>query len=297
MDSESLVVHKAQQLVELASPAFEPANVLYESATTVVFAGQRFGEPIAAKVLVSTAPQWRALFTRELAVYRFFAQHRPPLRVPELLDTDEARGVLFLEHVIGERVGEQRHPALLTERDELARIFTEVRRLGEWNVQVPSPWRVDYAPRLERLRGHNLLDSGEYSAVQSLYARAQRQLAKTGLTFNHGDLELRNIIRTSDGFTYVDWESAGSFLPGFDLAQLWVLLGKIHGPRRVIEDIVTDAGPAHFAPFLVNLVLLLARELRTYQGMKPSPERDETVALLQKDWAQVRTQLLQKTRG
>jgi hypothetical protein len=63
----------------------------------------------------------------------------------------------------------------------------------------------------------------------------------------------------------VDWEHAGWYLPGYDLATLWAVLGDAPVARRQISQLAQSAGPAARDAFLVNLMLVLTREIRTYE--------------------------------
>jgi hypothetical protein len=63
----------------------------------------------------------------------------------------------------------------------------------------------------------------------------------------------------------VDWEHAGWYLPGYDLATLWAVMGDAPAVRRQISQLAQAAGPAARDAFLVNLMLVLTREIRTYE--------------------------------
>ena len=63
----------------------------------------------------------------------------------------------------------------------------------------------------------------------------------------------------------MDWEHAGWYLPGYDLATLWAGVGDAPVARRQISQLAQSAGPASRDAFLVNLMLVLTREIRTYE--------------------------------
>lgn len=83
--------------------------------------------------------------------------------------------------------------------------------------------------------------------------------------FCHGDALLSNILLSPAGPVLVDWEHAGWYLPGYDLATLWSALRDAPVARRQISQIAQSAGPASRDAFLVNLMLVLTREIRTYE--------------------------------
>ena len=67
------------------------------------------------------------------------------------------------------------------------------------------------------------------------------------------------------GPAIVDWEHAGWYLPGYDLATLWSVLGDAPIARRQISQLAQAQGPSARDSFLVNLMLVLTREIRTYE--------------------------------
>jgi hypothetical protein len=76
----------------------------------------------------------------------------------------------------------------------------------------------------------------------------------------------------------VDWEHAGWYLPGYDLATLWAVLGDAPVARRQISQLAQSAGPAARDAFLVNLMLVLTREIRTYETAVQRSMHDATPA-------------------
>ncbi len=273
------------ELVHALCPGFVAGEVLHRSATSLVVAGTIDFAPVVAKVLASGSPFWREHFRREIEAYRLFEETPPPVRVPRLVAADQGRAVLVVERLFGRPVAEERHPASAIPSGELAGAFTQLRRLNAWRPEWGGPWRVEYAPRIERAHRQRLLDGRDRAAVLALAERAAGQYE-----FAHGDLVLNNVLKIEGGFGFVDWAAAGEYLPGFDLAQLWVLLGDLHGPRLVVEDMVGDGGPDAEAPFLVNLALLLGRELRTFEHRRDDVGQAR-YARLAEAWEDVRVRL------
>jgi hypothetical protein len=247
-------------LVHEVCPRFVLGSVLHRSPTSFVVAGTVDLSPVVAKVLAGGAPFWREHFLREVEAYRLFETVPPPVRTPRLLAADPERGVLLLERVFGRPLATERHPTAPIPPEELAGAVTELRQLGKWQPPVGQSWIVNYTPRIDRARRQGMFDDVDRAAVAEL---ARRSAGRWELA--HGDPVLDNVLKTRDGFVFLDWATAGLYLAGFDLAQLWVLLGEVHGPRRAIEDLVGDGGRAAQEPFLVNLALLLGRERRTHQ--------------------------------
>ncbi|MFI5959545.1 3-hydroxyasparagine phosphotransferase [Cryptosporangium sp. NPDC051539] len=247
-------------LVYEVCPRFVPGTVLHRSSTSFVVAGSVDLSPVVAKVQAGGSPFWREHFLREVEAYRVFETSPPPVRTARLLSADTGRGVLLLERVFGRPLAYDRHPSVAIPADELAGALTELRQLAKWQPPVGQSWIVNYTPRIDRARRQGMFDDADRAAVAEL---ARRAAGRWELA--HGDLVLDNVLKTREGYVFLDWATVGLYLAGFDLAQLWVLLGDLHGPRRVIEDLVNDDGPPALAPFLVNLALLLGRERRAYQ--------------------------------
>lgn len=67
------------------------------------------------------------------------------------------------------------------------------------------------------------------------------------------------------GPVLVDWEHAGWYLPGYDLATLWAVLGNAPAARKQISQLAQAPGPAARDAFLINLMLVLTREIRMYE--------------------------------
>jgi thiamine kinase-like enzyme len=99
--------------------------------------------------------------------------------------------------------------------------------------------------------------------------------------FCHGDALLSNVLLSPAGPVLVDWENAGWYLPGYDLATLWSVLGEDPVARRQISQMAQLPGPTSRDAFLVNLMLVLTREIRRYEtavqhsmrGTAPVPPR------------------------
>lgn len=62
----------------------------------------------------------------------------------------------------------------------------------------------------------------------------------------------------------LDWEEAGWYLPGYDLAVLWSVLSGDTAARRQISQLAQSGGTLARDAFLVNLVLVLMREIRLH---------------------------------
>jgi hypothetical protein len=273
-------------------PGFTATGVLHRSATSVLLGGDVWGEPAVAKLLTSSSPFWRETMSREIGTYRLFAQHPPPFRAPRLLDADERTLGLVLEFVDGEQLSDQRTPDREIPPHRLAAVFTALQRLGEWRPpvhQLAQP--LDYPSRFDRHRRSGYLSAGEHGLLSELLTAAGEPA-----DFCHGDLVTTHILRRTAGeggykegdYAFVDWAFAGAFLPGFDLAKLWAVLGATFGARSEIADQVRARGDERWRAFLINLAVLVLQDLRTHREAPEAPQRNERLAALEADWRQVR---------
>ena len=80
-------------------------------------------------------------------------------------------------------------------------------------------------------------------------------------SFAHGDVTARNALRDADGrLALIDWEWAGLYPTGYELAFLWFSLVEVPGGRARVESAV----PSHHEPgflFSAALVHLLHLQL------------------------------------
>ncbi len=288
----------ARQRLAHSSLGFVCQETLHVGTTSLLVAGTRYGEPVVAKVLHNFAPHWRDQFSREIAVYRLFEQQAPPVRIPRLIESDDQRMVLVLERLLASPMSKERHPISLPGGSAaMAGALTRLRRLAEWRPSLGPEWRVDYQTRLDRALRQGTLDSEDHRLLAVLLADALAAIPDREWQFCHGDLDFTNILYKNSGtgtvepFTFVDWGSSASYLPGFDLALWWVLFSNMAGPRRVIDDLIEEADRSRQRAFLINLALLAGRELRAWQTMRPTAAQEAQMKALTRDWDHVRQRL------
>ncbi|MGW0393350.1 aminoglycoside phosphotransferase family protein [Streptomyces sp. NPDC003042] len=254
-------------------PALRPASVVYRSRTSLVVSGELEGTEVVAKV---RTPEWRRQSLREIEAYDLFEASPPPVAVPRRFASDREHAVLVLERLPGEVVAPERFPAAPVSDADLTGVLAAVRRLRGWRPRVPESWRVDYRPMLEGIRAQGVLDEAHGAATARLL-----ELAGPPREIGHGDLVLANVVRTGSGHALIDWASSAVFLPGADLAQLWLLLGDVPRARDRIDAVAAGPGAPReeAAGFLVNLTLLLYRERRAHTRFTDDASRARAVRL------------------
>ncbi|WP_194835950.1 aminoglycoside phosphotransferase family protein [Nocardia sp. XZ_19_369] len=263
-------------------------TILHQTDKTVLGKGTRAGQPVAVKFLLDTDPFWAAKWRHELEIYQVFARTPPPVRVPRLVDTDNAR-LMVLEWVDGTPVDTDRYPQQPITEHHAEMILSSVAALHRWQAPLKAFEVIfDYADRFRRYHTLGYLGDADHDVLQRL-------LATTGQPdqLNHGDPLASNILLDDrDQVTLLDWEFAGLFLPGFDLAMLHTQLGA-HTPqiKSHIDTSVAEAGIE--TPFVLNLVTVLTRELRIHRELPENPLRATRLPLIETAWSQVQQRLHQ----
>nr|WP_238419555.1 aminoglycoside phosphotransferase family protein [Streptomyces taklimakanensis] len=254
-------------------PEFRAVQVMRRSGRSVLLLGAIGRSPAVAKCLLDHSPAQVERFRYEIAVHRAFVRDRPPVRVPRLVAADPDRCVLVTERVPGRPAADRRHPSDPPAPADLNAVLDAVRRLNAWR---PSAGRfeapIDYGRRIARHHALGLLTDRDADDLGKLL----HGLARTGGRgqFCHGDALPTNMLLSPVGPVLVDWEHAGWYLPGYDLATLWSVLGDSPSARRRISQLAQSSGRDARDAFLVNLMLVLTREIRACETAVQHTMRD-----------------------
>ncbi|MFJ2439696.1 MULTISPECIES: aminoglycoside phosphotransferase family protein [unclassified Streptomyces] len=246
-------------------PEFKPVQVLRRSGRSVLLVGSTGRTTAVAKCLLDHSSVWTERFRHEIAVYRAFVRHRPPVRVPRLIAADPESCALVIERMPGRAAALTRHPVQAPPRTDVRTALGAIARLNTWRPPAglfDKP--LDYASRITHYHELGLFTDRDLGDLQKLLhglAGARQGVGQ----FCHGDALLSNILLSPAGPVLVDWEHAGWYLPGYDLATLWTVLGDAPAARRRISQLAAENGPAARDAFLVNLMLILTREIRMYE--------------------------------
>ncbi|MDG9702793.1 aminoglycoside phosphotransferase family protein [Streptomyces sp. DH37] len=254
-------------------PEFQPVQVMRRGGRSVLLVGTVGRGPAVAKCLLDHSPARVERFRREIAVYRAFVRHRPPVRVPRLIAADPDACALVAERAPGRPVALQRHPLEPPSPADLRSVLGAVRRVNAWQPpadRFDAP--VDYGLRIARYHELGLLTDRDLSDLRKLL----HGLARGGgrRQFCHGDALLTNVLVSPAGPVLLDWEHAGWYLPGYDLATLWSVLGDSPAARRRVSQLAQAAGRDARDAFLVNLMLVLTREIRSCETAVQRAMRD-----------------------
>ncbi|MGP3967764.1 aminoglycoside phosphotransferase family protein [Streptomyces sp. 6N223] len=260
-------------------PEFSPAQMLRDASDRVVLFGTTGRRAaVATCVLDPSSPRAERL-RREIAAYRGFVRHRPLVRVPGLIAADAHSCTLVVDFVPGRAAGARRHPAAPPSAADVRAVLSAVRRVNDWR---PPPGMFPQAPsyraQLSRYHALGLLTDRDVSDLRALLhglcGRGRQELPRQ---FCHGGSPLTSVMISPVGPVVIGWEAAGWYLPGYDLATLWTVLGDAPLSRRQISQAAQAEGPAGRDAFLVNLMLVLTREIRVCEAAVRSAMRSPGV--------------------
>ncbi|HSP02413.1 MAG TPA: phosphotransferase [Acidimicrobiales bacterium] len=204
----------------------------------------------------------RRRFRYELKVNTLLRDRPPPVPTPRLLDHDIGRRSLTFEAIGAEPVGPKYATELATE--DLDAILTLTERLREFDPRRRWFRRLDSAQRLALAQRHGLLTTSQTAGLRAIARRAH-----TRYRFCHGDITARNVLRHADTgeLTLIDWEWAGLYPDGYELAFLWYSLIDVPDGRERVE-----ARVARPDAFLLSALLITLWHLQWYL---PGPFREK----------------------
>jgi Ser/Thr protein kinase RdoA (MazF antagonist) len=189
----------------------------------------------------------RRRFQNELRVNRLLNASPPPVPTPALVAHDVGCRSLTSVAVPGHPVG-PKYPAALSaaQIDAIAELG---RRLRPYNPRRRWMRRLNTARRLTTALSAGLLTRDQTTALIAVARRAH-----TRLRFAHGDLTARNVLQGAAGLTLIDWEWAGRYPDGYELAFFWFSLVDVEGGRERIEArLETDPTAFLLSALLVQL--------------------------------------------
>jgi hypothetical protein len=269
-------LRKAIGSVQRICPDFNAVQVLRRSGRSALIVGTTGRATAVAKCLLDHSPSWVERFRHEIASYRSFVRHRPPVRAPRLLAADPESCALVIERMPGRAAALTRHPVEAPPRADLRAALSAVVRLNAWRPPAGTfDAPLDYGARIARYHELGFFTDRDRDDLQKLLLGLAQAGGRQGMgQFCHGDALLSNILLSPAGPVFVDWEHAGWYLPGYDLATLWSVLGDAPLARRQISQLAQQAGTASRDAFLVNLMIVLTREIRTYETAVQRTIRD-----------------------
>lgn len=194
----------------------------------------------------------RDWFEKERRVGLLLGRHRPPVPPARLLGVDRSRRVLRFEAINGGPFG-PKYP-LAFDPGDLQVLIGAALAMGAYRPRAAFATRFDQARRLRRAVNGGLLSP-------SAAARFAQQAAEDPavMVFGHGDLTARNALRRGPRqAVLIDWEWAGWYPRGWDLAFLWFSMVDVPGGREQVEAAVPERDTRWFwrSALLVQLLHL-----------------------------------------
>lgn len=250
---------EAGDMTKARLEGFELGRLLRQTDKAVTSAGRWHGHDVVTKQLTSSDLHWTKRFAHELAAYRAFASSPPPWQVPRLYHA--SRDILVIERLPGAPPHTDRYPPRLPE-SIVTGMLDALAVFAGWDPPA-GPLRAQATDWPARIR--------RYVAAGDLPAQDQPALlgAVTGAPakFGHGDpLPSNALIAEHHRLTFIDYEFAGLYPAGADLALLGIWLGR-NDPDTAQRCAERAAAGGHRHSYSAMRVLWLARERRLYQDV------------------------------
>lgn len=190
-------------------------------------------------------------FDQERRVGMLLRRDHPPFRHARLVGVDRRARTLRFEAVDGDPIG-PKFPPQLADRDVDALIELGL-AMSTYRPRARFTRRFDLARRINRAMADGLLTR---RSAALLFQQADTDPPVT--VFAHGDITPRNVLRSSEGPTLIDWEWAGRYPRGWELAFLWFSLIEMPPARHRVEEAVPGRDEAWFwrSALLIQLLHL-----------------------------------------
>lgn len=249
-------------------PGFTPERLLAETAKSTVTLGTYRGSRVILKQLTSNDPYWTQRFTNELSIYSTLGTTdlAPQLRW-------QARYAFLVDAVDGTPLATERYPIDI-DRDALVGVLKAIEqiRVLRWPNQNPA---VDYHERIDRYQHSHHLIPGPVAAILHKLVDAT---ATVPTEPQHGDLVPANIIVNrlkGSVVRLIDWEFAGRYLPGWDLALVATTMHRNGYASAAIEANARSWDHDRRRCWFLNLAMVTTRELRILAEAQQRADLDQ----------------------
>ena len=249
-----------------------PCRCCAAAAVPSCWSAPRAATPAVAKCLLDQSPAWAERFRHEIAAYRAFVRHRPPVRVPRLVAADPDDCTLVIERMPGRVAALARHPFEAPPAADVRAALGA--RLPGQPVAPPAGLfdaPIDYPARIGRYHELGLLTDRDLGDLQKLLhgVARRRPAAVAVLPRRRAAVQRAALPRRPRRW------STGSTPAGTCPATTWRRCGRCSGTRRSarrqISQLAQAPGPAARDAFLVNLMLVLTREIRPTRRRSSAP--------------------------
>lgn len=192
----------------------------------------------------------------ELRVNRMLSHVPPPVPVPALVHSSRREPSMTFEAVQGLPLG-PKFPTSLSDTD-VEELMALAIALDAYRPRRPWFRRLHIERRLRLHHRSGLLSDADHQRLARLANRADLKWH-----FAHGDITARNVLREASGRSVlIDWEWAGVYPAGYELAFLWSSFVNIPAARAKVEAVV----PAYCrSGFVLSAALVQLLHLQMWQ--------------------------------
>lgn len=215
-------------------------------------------KPAIVKQLRSEEGFWIEKFHNEVAVYSYFRDQNsinfaPRMYWPSL--SNAPANFFIIDLIDAEPLARERYPLIVDENGLLEAINTAfvIETLSMPGAKVA----MNYEERILRYQKTGFMDYESAEMLTKLFVSC----SNVEWRFQHGDLLPANILRSFSRVVFLDWEFAGMYLPGYDLALMTVVCSRCKRSKEIISSCLQQ-NPSLNAPYFLNLAMVLTREMR-----------------------------------
>jgi thiamine kinase-like enzyme len=259
---------------------------LNSSDKSFVAIGEKSEIKVIVKILMSQEKIWKDKFIYETSIHNLFKEEKNTIPFNFIDVLYSSNNCFIAEYIDGKEISSDRYPNSFLSESTIKNILNLQDLISSWRCKNTDFLKVwNYQEKLEKYYIKGFLSKEEHSILSDLL------LKENELEFNHGDLLLSNImIDSNNRYIPIDWEFAGLFIPGFDLALLDTLLIKNDYARKSIEKIVYSKNMK--IPFLINKVFVVMREIKIHRELPDNLSfKNERLSFLEDEWENIRQNL------
>lgn len=252
-------------IIAACVPHFVFSGTISETGKSKIFSGRINKKPVVVKLLSVKDAYWRAKFANEIKVYRNFSRHDAPVKTAKVIYTNISKGIIVYEQLMGQPLSGARYPTEPAQFAYCPRLVAAIEKISEYShlpIQRETCSNIFRLRKASSYASLDILSSDDLAKIKQLSA-----ISGGAVTFAHGDLLLGNclLLDRDDSLVCLDWEFAGHYLKGFDLALLWIIMMKSSASRKYILDHVFAKDKKFPCEFFINLFLLIAREIKIHR--------------------------------
>lgn len=260
-------------LKEIAAcvPLFEFSGVIAETGKSKVFSGRINNTPVFVKILSLADAYWKNKFTNEIKTYRVFSRHEAPVKTLKVIYSNIHKGIIVYEQLMAQSLSHARYPADPAQFTYCQHIVADIKKISGYKHlprQANAGDNKRWIRKASDYTNSGILNSDDLDKIKHLL-----NISGHDVEFAHGDLLFTNclILDQDDSVAYLDWEFAGYYLRGYDLALLWIIMMKSPDSREYILDHIFASQKDFPCEFHINLFLLVAREIKIHKEAKNLP--------------------------